>query len=239
MGKRLSKVLAHAGVASRRKCEEFIFEGQVKVNGKVVLIPQTLVDISRDRIEFRGQKIRNEEKKIYILLNKPKGYLCSAKRITPTSKLVLDLFADVPYRLFTVGRLDKETTGLILITNDGFFANQIMHPSFGVTKEYLVKTCEEILPEHLEILRKGTYIENAMVHPHRVSKVRRNTLKIVVGEGKKREVRILIERAGLEVLSLARIRVGSLVLGNLPEGSWRELNANEIATVYKQKKEIA
>lgn len=234
MTKRLSKVLAHAGIASRRKCEEFIFEGQVKVNGKTVLIPQTLVDIEKDRIEFRGQRIKNEEKKIYILLNKPKGYLCSAKRISPTSKLVLDLFAGMPYRLFTVGRLDKETTGLLLITNDGAFANKIMHPSFGVTKEYLVKTYEEIQPEHLATLRKGTYIENTMVHPHKVVKVRRNTLKIVVGEGKKREVRILMERAGLTVLSLSRIRVGSLILSTLAEGAWRELNPKEIIALSQK-----
>lgn len=224
MSNRLSKVIAGAGVASRRKCEELIFEGRVRVNGKIIKVPQTLVDLSKDHIEVDGKKVRAVDKKVYFLLNKPKGYLCSTTRLTPTSKLVLDFFEGYPYRLFTIGRLDRDTTGLILITNDGHFANQLIHPSFGHDKEYLVKVEEAILPEHLERLRKGTYIEETKVCPKRVTKVRRGTLKIVVGEGKKREVRVLVERAGLNILSLCRIRVGPYLLGNLPEGSFKEVS---------------
>jgi 23S rRNA pseudouridine2605 synthase len=223
--------MAQAGVASRRKCEELIFEGRVKVNGKQVLVPQTSVDPEKDHIEVEGRKITLQEKKVYFLLNKPIGYLCTATRIKPTSKLVLDLFEGFPYRLFTVGRLDRDTTGLIILTNDGHFAHQLMHPSFGITKEYLVKTYEEIKPEHLEELRKGGFIEGAKVVPQLVSKVRRGTLKIVLGEGRKREVRQLVEGVGLTILTLTRIRIGSLLLGNLPEGAFRELSLKEVESL--------
>ena len=229
--KRLSKYLAAAGVASRRACEELIFAGRVKVNGAVALLPQTLVD-ENDRILVDGKSLGTEESKVYFILNKPAGYICTASRAN-SSKIVLDLFKDVPERIFTIGRLDKDTTGLLLLTNDGHFANEVIHPSSNIHKEYLAKTSTEISPEHLIAISNGTLVEGSFIKPVRVSKVRRGTVKITVGEGKKREVRLLLEVAGLEVKELARIRIGALQLGSLPVGSWRAMTDREKQLIFE------
>lgn len=231
---RLSKALAQAGIAARRPAEELIFSGRVRVNGKVVHLPQTLVDVERDSIEVDCKRVKTKPRLVYFLLNKPSGYLCSHVRPNPTSKLVMDLFAHLPYRLFTVGRLDRETTGLLLITNDGHMANRIIHPSFGVQKEYLARTTEEISAEHLKRISEGTFVEGTKVKPLSVKKVRRGTVKIVVGEGKKREVRHLLENAGLEVKELVRIRIGSLILGKVPEGAIQELKREDLEKIFPQ-----
>jgi 23S rRNA pseudouridine2605 synthase len=224
---RLSKVLAAAGVASRRACEELIFAGRVKVNGKTVLIPQTMVEMGRDKISVDEESIKSTERKVYFLLNKPVGYLCTNSRPSKNSKLVLDLFEGTGYRLFTVGRLDRDTSGLILVTNDGHFANNVIHPSANVAKEYLAKTDKEITADHLKNLAAGGIVEGTFVKPISVSKVRRGTVKITVSEGKKREVRVLLETVGLEVVELKRIRIGNLHLGSLPVGAYRELTKQE------------
>ncbi len=228
---RLSKALAGAGVASRRACEELIFQGLVKVNGEVVNVPQTLVDLAIDRITVREQPIQQVENKVYYLLNKPVGYICSTRR-SGQSKLVLDLFQDEGHRLFTVGRLDKDTEGLLIVTNDGHFANRVIHPSANIHKEYLVKTDQEVSHDHLVAIAHGTLVEGSFVKPIRVEKVRRGTLKIVIGEGKKREVRLLLDAAGLKVKSLARIRLGGLHLGALAVGAWRPLTDKEKQLIF-------
>lgn len=227
---RLSKFMASAGIASRRACEELIFAGKVKVNGNVTLIPQTLVD-NNDSIYCEGKKVGTQESKVYYMLNKPRGYICSAKG-TQDSKLVLDLFEEVEQRLFTVGRLDKDTLGLLLVTNDGHFANRVIHPSNNISKEYLAKTDHEITPEHLAAISHGTLVEGVFVKPIRVTKVRKGTIKITVSEGKKREVRILLEAAGLQIRELTRIRIGGLLLGPLPVGSWRALSEKEREIIF-------
>lgn len=228
---RLSKVLAAAGVASRRACEELIFQGLVKVNDQIIKVPQTPVDPNVDRITVRSQPIKQIEEKVYYLLNKPVGYICSARR-TGQSKLVLDLFQDEGHRLFTVGRLDKDTEGLLIVTNDGHFANEVIHPSADIQKEYLVKTDQEVTHDHLVAISHGTLVEGSFVKPIRVEKVRRGTLKVVIGEGKKREVRFLLDAAGLKVKSLTRIRLGGLQLGALPVGSWRPLTEKEKQLIF-------
>ncbi len=224
--KRLSKALAAAGVASRRACEELIFDGKVTVNGQIVLTPQTLVSWETDEICIDEVPVSKEQERVYFILNKPKGYICTNARLG-SKKLVIDLFQDFPYRLFTVGRLDRDTTGLILVTNDGHFANQVIHPSKGLTKEYLVKATQEITHDHLTSIAKGGIIEGTRVKPVRVSKMRKGTVKIVVREGKKREVRLLVQKAGLDIVSLHRIRIGGLVLGNLEFGEFRPLTEKE------------
>ncbi len=230
MNNRLSKVLAAAGVASRRAAEEIILAGRVKVNGKVVLVPQTHVTLGTDRIEVDGCQVGKAQKKYYFLLNKPAGYVCST--VSKNSPTVYDLFGGVSERLFTVGRLDKETEGLIIVTNDGHFAQRVIHPSFNIDKEYLAKTSQEITDEHLKELSRGGIVEGCFVKPVAVSKVRRGTLKVTVREGKKREVRELLAQAGLNVLELKRIRIGPLVLGGLQPGQWRELREKEINQFY-------
>lgn len=228
---RLSKVLAQAGVASRRACEELIFSGVVKVNGETIKVPQTLVDLNVDEITVRGQPVIKVESKVYYLLNKPAGYICSNRK-SGQSKLVLDLFQEEGHRLFTVGRLDKDTEGLLIVTNDGHFANEVIHPSANIQKEYLVKTDQEVTHDHLIAIGHGTLVEGAFVKPIRVQKVRRGTIKIVIGEGKKREVRLLLDAAGLKVKSLIRIRLGGLHLGQLPVGAWRPLTETDKKLIF-------
>lgn len=228
---RLSKVLAAAGVASRRAAETLIFEGHVKVNGEVALLPQTMVD-ANDNIAIDDQSISKAQPKAYYILNKPPGYVCS-NAPTKTAKLVINLFEETNLRLFTVGRLDKDTCGLLLVTNDGHFANRVIHPSASIHKEYLAKTNEEITPEHLIAISSGTLVEGVFVKPVRVVKVRKGTLKVTIMEGKKREVRLLMEAAGLKIRELTRIRLGGLHLGTLPLGAWRELTEREMQMIFE------
>jgi 23S rRNA pseudouridine2605 synthase len=226
MKNRLSKVLASCGVASRRKAEELIFNGNVSVNGAVINLPQTLVDLDKDDIRVFGNPIKSAEKKVYYLLHKPTGYICSSKKVG-SKRIVLEIFEGLPYRLFTVGRLDRETSGLLVVTNDGHFANELIHPSHEIAKEYLVKTQQEVSAEHLEMISNGAFIEGDWIRPKKVTKVRKGTLKVVIMEGKKREVRSLVEKAGLTLLSLSRIRIGGLNLGAIPYGSFREMTDND------------
>ena len=223
--------MAAAGVASRRACEELIFDGRVKVNGKVTLLPQTMVDES-DRITVDNHSMQGAEDKVYFILNKPAGYLCSPVA-SSRRKMVLDLFGDVKKRLFTIGRLDQDTTGLLIVTNDGVFANRVMHPSSNIRKEYIAKTNQEINADHLKAISFGTEVEGAFVKPISVTKMRRGTLKIVVTDGRKREVRLLVEAAGLEIKELKRVRVGGLRLGTLPIGTWREMTEKEKASIFQ------
>lgn len=220
MEQRLSKRVAASGVASRRKAEELIFEGRVKVNGRVVLKPETRV-LPTDQVTVDGEGVKSESK-VYFILNKPRGTICSAA----SPKSVLNLFPGTK-RLFTIGRLDRDTEGLLLVTNDGDFANQVIHPSSNVHKEYVAKTDHEITHEHLVKINKGRWVEGTYVKPVRVEKMRRGTVKVVVSEGKKREVRLLIEGAGLRVLELKRTRIGGLQLGNLPVGHYRPMKESE------------
>jgi 23S rRNA pseudouridine2605 synthase len=231
MKKRLSKALSASGVASRRGCEELIFAGKVFVNGEVVLLPQTLVDPDEDRILVNGKRIQEEEKKVYFLLNKPAGYICTTVEKKFGAKRLLDLFSHLPYRLFTAGRLDQATRGLIVVTNDGLFANRLTHPSYNLSKEYLAKTDQEITFEHLATLSEGTWIQNSHIRPLSVKKVRRGTLKIVVAEGKKHEVRLLLAHAKLTVKELVRLRIGPLSLGSLAPGEYRELTPQELKSL--------
>jgi 23S rRNA pseudouridine2605 synthase len=231
--KRLSKAMAAAGVASRRACEELIFQGRVQVNGETVKIPQTLVSWETDKIVVDGSAVRKEEEKVYYMLNKPKGFICSS--IRPGNKaIVLDLFPNAEKRLFTVGRLDKESQGLLLVTNDGHFSNQVIHPRERIVKEYIVKAAQEITGETLETLAEGARIDDRWLRPVSVTKVRKGTVKIVVKEGKKHEIRIIAERAGLDVLELIRIRIGGLVLGSLPEGSFRKLTDEDKKLLFSR-----
>lgn len=227
---RLSKFLAASGVASRRASEELIFAGKVKVNGVVVKVPQTMVD-EKDLIVINDGRITKEDTKVYYILNKPVGYICTNLR-TKNTKVVLDLFEGVKERLFTVGRLDKDTDGLLIVTNDGHFANKVIHPSKNIQKEYVVKTNSEITNDHLIAISSGTLVEGSFVKPIRVTKVRKGTIKIIIGEGKKREVRMILEAAGLAVNALTRIRIGGLLLGKLEVGKFREMTETEKKLIF-------
>jgi len=218
---RLNRYLASAGVASRRAAEDLILAGRVAVNGTVALL--TTPVMPEDQVTVDGETVKPETEKVYYLLNKPRGYVCSTKG----DPRVLDLFSDVEYRLFTVGRLDKETEGLLLVTNDGAFADDVIHPSRNIEKEYIVKADQEIDDIHLKTISAGTMVEGVQVAPIRVTKIRNGTLRVVIGEGKKREVRHLLEAAGLQTLALKRIRLGSLILGDIEVGTYRPLTEAE------------
>ncbi len=233
MKNRLSKVLAASGVASRRKCEELIIAGKVVVNGHMVCVPQTIVDAYADCIAVSGRKIQLEERKFYYILNKPVGYVCTSQEKQGGAKRILDLFSHFPYRLFTAGRLDQLTSGLICVTNDGLFANRIIHPSYNHSREYLAKTDQEITLDHLTTISEGIWIGPSLIKPLTVKKIRRGTLKIVVAEGKKHEVRILLAAAKLTVRELIRLRIGPLSLGSLMPGEFREMTHPEILSILR------
>nr|XP_019705236.1 putative ribosomal large subunit pseudouridine synthase SVR1, chloroplastic isoform X2 [Elaeis guineensis] len=225
---RLSKVLAAAGVASRRSCEELIFEGKVTVNGSVCTSPQTRVDVLKDSIYVNGNRLSKKlPPKLYFALNKPKGYICSNGE---EPKSVISLFDDyfkswnktnpgIPKpRLFTVGRLDVATTGLILLTNDGDFAQRLSHPSSELAKEYIATIEGSVHKRHLLAISDGTQIEGVHCIPDFVELLpvqpdaSRPRIRVVVHEGRNHEVRELIKNAGLQLHSLKRVRVGGFKL---------------------------
>jgi len=232
---RLNKILADAGVCSRRGADLLIEEGRVSLNGQICLTLGTAADPQKDFITVDGKAIsKRPNKKITYLLNKPYGYICSSKR-HGDDRLAIDLIKDKNTRLYTVGRLDKRTEGLILVTSDGEFANKVMHPSSNIEREYLVETSDEISFDDLEKIRKGTYIEGKKVRPVKVSRVKKKTLAITVMEGKKHEVRLLIGRTGHFVAKLKRIRLGNLTLDSMPRGCYKVLSAREKKALFENK----
>ncbi|XP_015573048.2 putative ribosomal large subunit pseudouridine synthase SVR1, chloroplastic isoform X1 [Ricinus communis] len=243
---RLSKVLAASGVASRRNSEELIFQGKVTVNGSVCNTPQTRVDPARDVIYVNGNRLPKKlPPKVYLALNKPKGYICSSGE--KQSKSVMSLFDDyfkswdksnpgLPKpRLFTVGRLDVATTGLIIVTNDGDFAQELAHPSFTLSKEYIATVDGAVNKRHLIAISGGTIIQGVHCTPDSVELLPRQPdllrprLRIVVHEGRNHEVRELVKNAGLEVHSLKRVRIGGYRLpSDLGIGKHVELRKSEL-----------
>lgn len=225
MQQRLNKALASCGIGSRRTCEKLILDKRVSINGQIITSLATSVDLDCDILKIDGEKIQQQPSTIFVY-HKPRGLVCTSSP-TYKGKKVIDQFPP-DLRLFTVGRLDKETSGLIFVTNDGDFAHRLIHPSFDVSKEYLVKTRQEITLKHLQLISEGVYIEGVKIKPLQVKKVRRGTLKITVSEGKKHEVRLLIQKARLDLIELSRIRVGPFLLGNLPYGHFRSLSQKEL-----------
>jgi 23S rRNA pseudouridine2605 synthase len=228
---RLSKVLASSGVASRRACEKLIFSKRVKVNGKTATEPQMGVNARTDVILVDGKPIQKTIEPIYLIFNKPRGLVCSHNKAVH-KKVIYDFFGEESSRLFSVGRLDKDTSGLLIMTNDGAFAQEVIHPSSDIQKEYIVKTNKEILDSHLKIIQNGCQVEGKWVSPAKVLKVRRGTLKVIVKEGRKREVRHLVENADLQIVELKRVAIGSLKLGTLKEGTYRPLTDHEKQLIF-------
>jgi len=224
---RLSKFLARSNVASRRAAEKLIFSKKVFVNGTLAQKPEQMVDPQKDKVLCNGMEITIEKEKFYFLFNKPKGFLCSSVRKNK-EKLVLDFFSHISARLYTVGRLDRDVTGLIFITNDGTFANQVIHPSKNVEKEYLIKVNQYITDTHLKRLAEGIVIDRRKIKPSKVTKIRKGTCKISVMDGKKHEIKLLVSSAKLDLIELKRIRIGNIRLGNLPIGSYRKMKKQEV-----------
>lgn len=234
---RLNKFLSSAGVSSRRKADELIEKGLVSVNGKVVTELGSTVNEKKDEICVEGKKVCLPLSRIYIKLNKPKGYACSAAD-EKGRKTIYDL-VDIPERLFSIGRLDYDTEGLIILTNDGDFANRVAHPSFEIEKEYIVKIKGQIKESELAVLRKGV-VENGVRMPRAGVKLLgyendRSRLSVVIHEGQNHQVRRMFEAIGKDLTLLNRVRVGSVRLGGLKRGEYRPLREEEIAALLEGK----
>lgn len=227
---RLQKFLASCGVASRRKAEELIAQGKVSVNGQVVTEMGTQVE-EKDVVLVEGRRVTPEEAKHYILYYKPVGEVTTVSdpRGRPT---VLDHFRDYPVRLFPVGRLDFDSEGLLILTNDGELTQKLTHPSHEVEKQYIARVSNVLEDEALYKLRSGVMIDGRKTAPAKVSILRRDPFStdilITIHEGRNRQIRRMVEAVGHQVVRLKRVQYGSLNLGDLKRGEWRALTPDEV-----------
>ncbi len=231
---RLNKFLAHAGVGSRRKCEALIRGGRVSIGGRIVTDLATRVASEQD-VKVDGEQI-HAEKFVYWLVNKPRGYLCTNH--DPSRRpLALDLVPQINQRVYTVGRLDEDSEGLLLMTNDGDLANRLMHPRYGVEKAYLVLVAGNPAPDDLKKLLQGVYLAEGHVKARFVKRLKRQGnstwLRIVLSEGKNREIRRMFAKLDHKVLRLKRIEIGPLEIGSLATGKSRPLIAQELKSLKR------
>ena len=234
---RLQKILASSGVASRRRCEELIADGAVKVNGKIAHLGDK-ADRFKDVIEVEGYGTleRKSQKLIYIMLNKPRGYVTTVKDELDRKK-VMELVGDIKERIFPVGRLDRDTEGLLLMTNDGDLANRLIHPRFMIDKVYLAWT--DPLPDFkgLQYLREGICLEDGWTKPAQADIIEttegKKIVRIVIHEGRNREVRRMLDAIGCKVKLLRRTEVGMIKLGNLKTGRYRHLTKSEVQSLLR------
>ena len=229
---RLQKYLALCGVASRRRAEQMILDGKVQVNGITIREMGVQVDETTDRVCVEGQEVHPEEEKHYLAYYKPIGEVTTVS--DPEGRAtVMDKFRDYPVRLFPVGRLDYDSEGLLLLTNDGEMMNHLLHPSHEVSKVYLVKASNQVTEEEIRRLRRGVMIDEKLTSPAEVRLIRRETfdtvLLISIHEGRNRQVRKMLEAIGHQVVSLKRVEFGPVSLGDLPRGQWRRLTEREVS----------
>lgn len=227
---RLNKYLAHAGVGSRRYCDDLIARGRVSIDGAVVREMGTRIDPETQQVTVDGQPL-HQERPVYWLLNKPPGYLCTNN--DPDGRpLALDLVPHIPQRVYTVGRLDEDSEGLLLLTNDGDLAHKLMHPRFGVFKTYVVQVAGKPSAADLNKLLEGVWLSDGHVRARRVKKFKTQGdsawLEIVLSEGKNREIRRMLARLEHKVLRLRRIAIGPIKLDRLKPGKSRKLHPDEI-----------
>ncbi len=228
---RLHKILAQAGLGSRRKCEILISSGHIKVDGKRVTKMGQLVDPIKSKILCDGVSLK-KQKKIYYLLNKPKDYVCTNAK-TSEHLRTIDLLKHIEQRIYTVGRLDKDSEGLIILTNDGELANLLSHPRYGIEKTYRVEVRGRITDDAVRSLKQGIWISAGKASPTRIKVIRRryvsSTLEIILREGKNREIRRILAKVGHPVTSLKRIKIGHLKDDHtLKIGRYRSLRKTEI-----------
>lgn len=235
---RLQKILAQAGYGSRRACEQLILQGRVRVNGQVVTQLGVQADPRCDVIEVDGKRVQLPEEHTYILLHKPAGVV-TTRRDAHAARTVIDLLQGVTAPVFPVGRLDADTTGALLLTDDGELAYRLTHPRYGVPKTYLVEVRGEVKEEAIRRLREGVALEDGTTAPAQVQKVRtladRKTtlLRLTIHEGRKRQVKRMCTAVGHPVVRLHRERFGPLTLRNLPAGAWRHLTAEEVTALRR------
>jgi 23S rRNA pseudouridine2605 synthase len=229
----LSRYLSLAGVASRRKCADIIKSGQVKVNGKTVIQPGEKIT-ENDRVSYDG-KIQKIGKRHYIVLNKPRGYVCTSEDKNAPKKAI-DLINIPDARIFSAGRLDKDSEGLIIFTNDGDYAEKLAHPKYETTKLYRVKIDKGISDKTLKELCAGIYDDGEFLKPEKIEREKDTVFLFEMREGKKREIRRMIKYAKRKTVRLQRIAIGGLCIGTLSPGKWRFLNQEEIALSLQGKR---
>jgi 23S rRNA pseudouridine2605 synthase len=236
MEERLQKILAKMGIASRRAAEEIILEGRVTVNGQVATLGMK-ADPSKDHIKLDGKLLTKPEPKVYLMMNKPKGVITTLSE-TEERPTVRDYLKGIRYRVFPVGRLDFDSEGLLLLTNDGDFAHSILHPSKKIPKTYHVKIKGIIEDEKIYKLRRGIKLDDGITAPAEVKKLRKaeenSWIEITIYEGRKRQVRRMLERVGHLVLKLKRVKINGIELGNLPSGEIRYLTPEEVGKIKKE-----
>ena len=228
---RLNKFLSTAGVASRRKCDELIKDGKIYVNGEVQSNLGTIIDEKKDVVEYLGERVNLPSSFIYLKINKPKGYACTASD-EKGRKTIFDLLEDKSVRLFNVGRLDYDTEGLIFLTNDGEFANSVIHPKFQIEKEYIVTVEGAMKESEFAVLRKGAVINGERMPSARVNPIsfdgKVTKISVVITEGQNHQVRRMFEAIGRDIKLLKRVRIGSVHLGNLYRGKTKPMTAEEV-----------
>lgn len=235
MEERLQKYLAECGIASRRKCEEYITQGKVQLNGKTITELGVKVNPEKDKITFEGKNVKQEERKVYILLNKPIGYVTTSDEQFGRDK-VLDL-VKVRERVVPVGRLDMYTSGALILTNDGDFVYKVTHPKHEITKTYTVTVKGIIKNEEVEQLRKGVKIDDYTTRPAKVKILKTDgekdisRLEITIHEGKNRQVRRMCESVGRRVIALHRSKIGNIGVKDIELGKWRYLKDFEVKTL--------
>lgn len=236
---RLQKMLADCGIASRRKAEELIAAGAVKVNGQVAQIGDK-VDVQKDKVMVHGRNVARRPKHIYVMLHKPRGFITTMSD-EMERKCVAELVSEVPERIYPVGRLDRESEGLLLMTNDGDFANAMTHPSKHVPKTYRVTVRPGVTEDQLTQMAVGIVIDGQKTAPANVHVISqepgRVVLEVVLYEGRNREIRKMCEALGLEVARLKRVAVGPVRLGMLQPGQWRNLTGEEVKRLTTAAKE--
>lgn len=227
---RLNKYLAHAGVGSRRQCDELIRLGRVKVDGQTVREPGAQVESERQQVAVDDTPVRGE-RTVYWLVNKPRGYLCT--NYDPAGRpRAIDLVPHVDQRVYTVGRLDEDSEGLLLLTNDGDLANQLMHPRYGVEKTYQVQVAGSPTADDMKRLLAGVFLNEGRVRAKRIKRLKTQGqstwLRIVLCEGKNREVRRMLAKLGHKVMRLVRVAIGPVRLDRLPRGKARRPSGPEV-----------
>ena len=231
MTDRLQKILSARGLASRRAAEIMIEEGRVTVNGAVAVLGQS-ADPDVDRIEVDGRPLPTVDRPVYLLLHKPRGYVTTLSD-EKGRKTAAELVADCGVRVYPVGRLDMDSEGLLLFTNDGEFANLLMHPKHQVDKTYLTWV-QDYSEEALQRLKKPIELDGYRIRAPKVRVVKPGLLEITIHEGRNRQVRRMCEAAGMQVTRLKRVREGSLSLGDLPLGAWRYLTPGEVSKLKEE-----
>ncbi len=227
---RLQKFLSRAGICSRRKGEEYIQAGWISVNGKIVTELGVKVDPNKDVVEVNRDAIESDTAPIYIALNKPRGYVSSCDQ--PDEKIVLDLL-NITERIYPIGRLDKDSTGLLLLTNDGHLHHRLTHPSFNHEKAYEVTVSRPLPDGALRKLADGLPMMGTRTRPARVKRISARRFRIILQEGKNRQIRRMVRKVGNHVIHLKRTRIANIELGRLPLGHWRHLTKKEIDALFK------